>query len=165
LPTARLKANNTVTWHVDDLNHVDPKDEFLTWLEKMYGDNDIRKVKATRGTRHDYVGMTLDYSKSGQIKVDMTDYIESISGIRTYPEDVGERSATTPWYESLFKVSEKSKRITSELQEKFHTIMAKGLFVTKRARQDMQPGIANLCTRIQNPTEDDWKKLRRKIQC
>jgi hypothetical protein len=64
----------------------------------------------------------------------------------------------------LFKVNGKSNQLNPELREKFHTIVAKGLFVTKRARQDIQPGIAFLCTRVQHPTEDDWKKLRRMIQ-
>jgi hypothetical protein len=42
--------------------------------------------------------------------------------------------------------------------------VAKGLFITKRSRQDIQPGFAYLCTRVHLPTEDDWKKLRRIIQ-
>jgi hypothetical protein len=37
------------TWHVDDLksSHVDPKvnDDFLLWLNKIYGDKDIAPVK------------------------------------------------------------------------------------------------------------------------
>jgi hypothetical protein len=156
---------HTVTWHVDDLksSHVNPKvnDDFLIWLEKMHGDG-IRKVKATRGKRHDYSGMTLDYSTRGQVKVEMIDYINSM--IKSFPEEIGKKIPTTPWSEILFKVNAKSNRLNPELRVKFHTIFAKGLFVTKRARQDIQPGIAFLCTRVQHPTEDDRKKLRRMIQ-
>jgi hypothetical protein len=36
---------HTVTWHVDDIksSHIDPKvnNEFLLWLENIYGDKDI----------------------------------------------------------------------------------------------------------------------------
>jgi hypothetical protein len=43
----------TVTWHVDDLKscHVNKKvnDDFLEWLQKMYGDEKIAPVKATQG--------------------------------------------------------------------------------------------------------------------
>jgi hypothetical protein len=71
---------------------------------------------------------------------------------------------TTPWSESLFKVNSKSKNLSPKLREVFHHIVAKGLFVTKRARQDIQPGIAYLRTRVQHPTESDWDKLRRMIR-
>jgi hypothetical protein len=147
---------HTVTWHVDDLksSHINPKvnDDFLIWLEEMYGDG-IGKVKAIRGKRHVYLGMNLDYSTRGQLKVEMIDYIKSI--IKSFPEEIGNKIPTTTWSESLFKVNEKSNRLNLELREKFHTIVAKCLFVTKRTRQDIQPGIAFLCTRVQHPTEDD----------
>jgi hypothetical protein len=108
------------------------------------------------------LGMTLDYSTRGQVKVEMIGYIRSM--IESFPEEIGKKIPTTPWSESLFKVNGKSNRLNLELREKSHTIVVKGLFVTKRARQDIQPGIAFLCTRVQHPTEDDWKKLRRMIQ-
>ena len=43
--------------------------------------------------------------------------------------------------------------------ELFHTIVAKGLFVCKRAWPDIHPTIALLCTRVCAPTESDWDKL------
>jgi hypothetical protein len=119
-------------------------------------------VKATRGKRDEYLGITLNYSTHGQVKVEMIDYIRS--WIQAFPEDIGERISATPWSESLFKINGKSKRLSPELHEKFHSIVAKGLSVTKWARQDIQPGIAHLCTRVQQPTEQDWRKLRRLIQ-
>ena len=39
--------------------------------------------------------------------------------------------------------------------------MAQGLFLTKRGRPDIQTGIAFLCTRVQQPNEEDWEKLMR----
>ena len=45
--------------------------------------------------------------------------------------------------------------------EEFHTMTARGLFLTKRARPDIQQTIAVLCTRVQNSNESDWKKLVR----
>jgi hypothetical protein len=56
----------TVTWLVDDLEscHVDASvnDDFLKWLNKMYGDIEIAPVKATRGKVHDYLAMKLDFT-------------------------------------------------------------------------------------------------------
>ena len=70
----------TILWHVNDLKsrHIDPRvnDTCIQWLEKKYGDPKIGKVKAHRGKRHDYLGMTLDYSTPGEVKVDMTDYVK-----------------------------------------------------------------------------------------
>jgi hypothetical protein len=61
----------TVTWHVDDLksSHEDPKvnDKFLEWLQQMYGNDGIAKVKAVRGPRHDYLAMILDFSVPGSV--------------------------------------------------------------------------------------------------
>jgi hypothetical protein len=105
--------------------------------------------------------MTFDYSAPGKVKVSMIDYKAMV---KEFPENVRKKVVTTPWSESLFKVDGKSKHLTPEFQETFHTIVAKGLFLTKRARQDIQPGVAFLCTRVQNPTEGDWAKLRRLIQ-
>ncbi len=42
--------------------------------------------------------------------------------------------------------------------------MAKGLFLCKRSRPDIQTTIAFLCTRVKEPDEDDWKKLIRLLQ-
>jgi len=44
---------HTVMWHVDDLkiSHVDKKvnDEFIKWVDDLYGDDEIGRVKAVRG--------------------------------------------------------------------------------------------------------------------
>ena len=42
--------------------------------------------------------------------------------------------------------------------------MARLLFVSKKARPDTQVAIAFLCTRVKNPTEEDYKKLGRLIR-
>ena len=49
-------------------------------------------------------------------------------------------------------------------REDFHTFMAKGLFAAKRAHPDIQPTIAVLAMRVQEPTSDDWKKLLRLLK-
>jgi hypothetical protein len=48
--------------------------------------------------------------------------------------------------------------------EEFHTTVAKGLFLCKRARPDLQPAIPFLCTRVKVPDEDDWKQLVRMMK-
>ena len=73
-------TQHTVVFHVDDLkcSHVDPSvnDEFLIWLNKRYGE--MSEVKAHRGKVHDYLGMKLDYSQNGKVKIYMRDYVKDI---------------------------------------------------------------------------------------
>ena len=64
---------------------------------------------------------------------------------------------------NLFNVDKHSKELEGQKAEDFHTITAKGLFVSKRARPDIQPPVACLCTRVSEPTESDWKKMVRML--
>ena len=49
--------------------------------------------------------------------------------------------------------------MNNEKAEQFHTTVAKGLFLSKRARPDIQTTIAFLCTQVQQPMDTDWFKL------
>jgi hypothetical protein len=151
---------HTVTWHVDDLksSHVDSKvnDQFLEWLKNKYASDEIGEVKVMRGKKHDYLAMTLDYSIPGVLRVDMTKYVKSM--IDDFPvklEGVGK----FPWTDKLFTVDTKSKKLEHEKAKIFHTFVMKGMFLCKRGRQDIQPGIAFLATRTTKPNEGDWAKL------
>ena len=122
---------HTVTWHVDDLksSHVDAKvnDHFLKWLEKMYGDEKLAPVKSSRGNIHDYLAMKLDFTEKGNVKVNMVDYVKGM--VNDFPVKV--EKSMYPWNENLFKVDEKSTKLSKEKQETFHTFVAKGLFLCK----------------------------------
>ena len=67
----------------------------------------------------------------------------------------------TPAADHLFKVNPEAERLNKKDSETFHKYVAKLLFASKRARPDIQTAIAFLCTRVQNPDVDDWKKLVR----
>ena len=151
----------TIVWHVDDLkaSHVDAKvnDGFLEWLKKTYGDEEIGKVKAVRGPIHDYLGMTLDFTKSRVLKLDMSKYIQDM--IEDFPDDLDGKEEY-PWNDKLFKIDENDKKLDKLKSEEFHTFVAKALFLSKRARPDIQPGIPFLTTRVKEPGENDWNKLK-----
>ena len=92
----------TVVWHVDDLkvSHKDPQqiDKFINFLKTKY-ENESGKVKVTRGKKHKYLGMMLDYTIEGSVKIDMEDYINKI--IDKFPEEV-EKVTRTLTSEHLF---------------------------------------------------------------
>jgi hypothetical protein len=155
---------HTIRFHVDDLmcSHKDPKvnDEFEKWLNKTYGKHG--KVTTTRGKIHDYLGMTFDFSEKKKVKVDMIKYMEAMVGDFSNKFKTND-TAPTPAAEDLFTEGE-SKDLDTKRAEEFHTFVAKGLFACKRARPDIHPTIAVLCTRVKKPNEDDWRKLNRLLK-
>ena len=73
---------HTIAWHVDDLkiSHVDSKvnDDFVKWVDELYGDDEIGRVKAVRGKKHDYLGMILDFTTKGKVHIDMKYYVANM---------------------------------------------------------------------------------------
>jgi len=95
----------------------------------------------------------------------MKRYVEAMLKEFPYMDQVNRlKSASTPAAEHLFQVDMKAEKLQDEVKENFHTTVAKGLFLCKRARPDLQPTIPFLCTRVKEPDVDDWKKLLRMLK-
>jgi hypothetical protein len=126
-------------------------------LNSKYGNHG--KVTATCGKVHDYLGMELDYRKRGELKIKMTKYVDNM--INDFPVELGKKDvAKTPAADSLFNLGTGAK-LDTKRSEIFHTFVAKGLFLCKRARPDIQQAILVLCTRVKDPNQADWEKLMR----
>jgi hypothetical protein len=73
---------HTLTWHVDDVksSHEESRvnDEFYHWLQAMYASDGTGQAKVTRGPKHDYLAMILDYSEAGKLHLDMTPYVKAM---------------------------------------------------------------------------------------
>ncbi len=99
----------TVCWHVDDLkvSHVDDEEltKFGQWLNETYGVS----VVSHRGEVHDYLGMVMDYSAEGKVKVTMIDYIKRT--ISDFPEEIVSNK-TTPAADWLFDVRPEGEAAT-----------------------------------------------------
>jgi hypothetical protein len=56
-------------------------DRMIKWLsqeyESIFEDGSV-KMAVSRGKVHKYLGMTLDYTVRGQVKITMIDYVEEI---------------------------------------------------------------------------------------
>jgi hypothetical protein len=65
----------TILWHLDDMkiSHVNEKTN--TYIIKLinYEFGEEAPLTITRGKVHDYLGMTLDYSNTGKVKIKMAD--------------------------------------------------------------------------------------------
>jgi hypothetical protein len=150
----------TMLWHVDDLKVSHIRDTVvetvLGRLNDWYGQETLLTV--TRGDIHEYLGMTIDYSTDGKVRIRMDDYVDNL--LEGLPEDM-DGNASTPAAEHLFKVDENAVKLNVEAAETFHSIVAKSLFLCKRARPDIQTPVAFLCTRVTKPDVDNYKKLKR----
>jgi hypothetical protein len=153
----------TVIWHVDDLHMSCENDFELTklwsYLNKLYSNN----VKVTRGDVHEYLGMTFDYSEDGVFKVSMIPYIDKV--LEDFPEEI-KSSAPAPHTEYLFKVREEGKRkkLEAERATAFHHATAQLLFLSQRARRDIMTAVSFLTSRVRDPDEDDWGKVKRVLK-
>lgn len=98
-------------------------------MEEKYGNNQINKVKAVIGKKHDYLAVELDYSNTHQVIVHMTKYVKHMG--EDFPDAIPTKKIICPWSEKIFKVDESSKKLLKEKAEQFHTFVAKRLFLCK----------------------------------
>jgi hypothetical protein len=135
-------------------------EDVLKFLNKRYG-KEAPLVLVTRGKVHDYLGITIDFSEDGKVKIIMEDYIKDM--LEELPADMAGKAAT-PAADHLFTVNDKPVLLNKEKSDMscfIHHHTAKLLFLSKRARPDIQTTVAFLTTRVRAPDEDDYKKLGR----
>jgi hypothetical protein len=102
-------AQCTIVWHVDDLkiSHVATKavSTMLGLVDARYGQEIVGGKQApvtfTRGKVHDYLGMLLDYTEDGVVKIDMQEYLAKL--LTDMPKRM-DGTAKTPAAGHLFEV-------------------------------------------------------------
>jgi hypothetical protein len=99
-----------------------------------------------RGMLHDYLGMTIDFSVKGKVMITMMDFIEKI--LEEIPEDMkGEKQSLAQ--DHLFKVNEEDgTKLEEDKRAIVHRNTAELLFLSQRARLDVQTATSFLCTRV-----------------
>jgi KUP system potassium uptake protein len=150
----------TIVWYVDDnkISHVeyDVVTRIIKRIEKSFG-----KMAVTRGKEHEFLGMNITYLENGTAKIRMKGHLEE--AIEEFGEAIT-KSATSPAKRDLFDIDEKSEGLERGVSEAFHSVTAKLLFVSHRARLDVQLPIGFLCTRVTCSTEQDRLKLKRVLE-
>ena len=99
-----------------------------------------------------YLGMNLKINNDG-IQVSMINYIQEM--IKSFGEL---REYTHPADEKLFV---NDGEMPSKDKKHFHKMVAKLLYLCKRGRPDVALPVHYLCTRVENPSDADDKKLAR----
>jgi hypothetical protein len=146
----------TICWHVDDLlaGHDDPKvvSRFMRWLSQRYDTKD-KKLSVTRGPRHNYLGMSIDFTTNGTVTFYMIPYISKI--IVAFPEKIT-TIASSPAADHLFQVRPPTEAqfLPEDQARAFYHTTAQLLFLSC-VRRDIQTTIAFLTTRVKHPDEDD----------
>jgi hypothetical protein len=130
-------------------------------------------MKVSRGSVHKYLDMTLDFSSKHVVKVSMCEYVDEI--IKAWDKaclkfDDGftvvksQTKIKTAAPDDLFKIDEEAVKLEPAASKCFHNIVAKTLYVTKRAKPDTAVAVAFLTTRVREPDVDDWRKLRHLVE-
>ena len=150
----------TICWYVDDLkvSHMEPAVvmSIINAIETQYS-----TMTVTQGSDHTYVGMDIKFTGNGEAQIIMSEYIKEC--IRDFPEDCTS-PVRTPAAAHLFEVDETCPKLGETRCKLLHSLTAKMLFVTNRARPDVQVPISFLSSRVTCVDEDDWKKLKRMLQ-
>ena len=93
----------------------------------------------------------------------MVDYTKLI--LQDIPDDMKKGTAATPAGNHLFRVNEKDpKELGTEEKETFVHIVMQLLYLSQRARPDIRTAVSFLCSQLNRPDTDDYKKLCRVIK-
>jgi len=103
------------------VSHKDPQEvtKFIIAMGRIYN----KKMPATRGKVHNYLGMDLDHSTNGHVKMSMIKYFNKV--LEAFPEKLN-TTATTPDLDYLFLILKKSKEklLDKESTRHFHHSVA-----------------------------------------
>jgi hypothetical protein len=94
--------------------------------------------------------------EQGVVTMDMSYYLEKVlEGYNNLPP------CSTLGKRNFFDVNEWAELSLEAEQKKFHTAVARLLYLLKRARPDIMTVVAFLCTRVTRATAEDCRKLER----
>ena len=82
-------------------------------------------MSVSRGKIHKYLGMTLDYSVRGQVRISMFEYFDEVLNAfgKADPTAKGTKTSAAP--EDLFKTDEDCERLQPDKTIEFHNLVAK----------------------------------------
>ena len=134
-------SQNTLVIHVDDMmisacddRHVDT---VIDEIELLYPG-----LSKTRGKIFSYIGITFNYETRNKLKINVNGFISDL--LKECSDFLGVSKTTAKG--TLFNVNENESNplLNDEMRERFHSIVAKLLYASKRARWDLLTLIAFL---------------------
>ena len=142
----------TIALYLDDLiitGDHDSVNDTCQRIQERFGD-----CKVKIGHCFNYLGMKFDI-QNGKVgvKIELDKVLLNIN-----------KSADTPAPGHLLMSSKNDQLLNDSHREKFHSMVAKLLYIAKRTRPDILLTVNFLCTRVQNPNMGDYLKLIRALR-
>jgi hypothetical protein len=158
---------STILVHVDDmmvLSQIRGEAKQLhAKLEATFG-----KVTLHEGIKHNYLGMTFDFSVKGKVDITMLGYEQDL--VRDWQEldlDVlsGGRkaSAATPAPNSIFNKGN-SDLLNAKEAAIFHSYVMRVAYLAKRVKPQLSVSVSYLSTQVTKSSLEDLRKLDRAIR-
>jgi hypothetical protein len=167
----------TVVVFVDDLlitAHADSQlDSFTTGFKTRFP-KITEKVLGENRTLS-YLGMTCKFPVGEpECRISMTGYTVKMAKLwetahanacREDQNITGHafKKYDTPADANMFDIDESSPHLLKKQKEDYHSLVATCLFLSKRARPDLQFAVSFNTTRVKEPRVCDWLKLRRLV--
>ena len=134
----------TVAWHMDDLKvwHklLTVVDQFIKDMDDKFGKETL--INKLHGRVLDYLGMTLDFTKPGEVTVTMINYITTV--LYDAPKEM-HGQAVTPATIHLFEVNTKNPVYLNEDKAEIHVwIIMQLLYLSQCARLDIRTAVSFL---------------------
>lgn len=146
----------TVGFHVDDLlitcEDDDTIDDLISHLRSVF-----REVKEKKDDTMGYLGMKISI-RDRRLYLDMNAYT-----IKVLDEFGTGGNAPTPATEDLFSDRD-MPMLSDDDRKRFHSVVAKLLYLAKRTRPDILLAISHLASRVTIANQDDKTKLDRVLR-
>jgi hypothetical protein len=121
------------------------------WFAEEFED-----LNVTRGSVHQFTGMTLDYTQPDKLTVTMKNQIDNLL------EKTGTKgTAVNPAEADLFIINPTSPSLDRKSKDEFHSIIASISYIAKRIKPECLVVTSMLASRVHCATEQDWSKLER----
>ena len=147
----------TIGVYVDDLYITCESEELIDYFHQALLD-EYTEVSFSKEIKLDYLGMVIDSNNKDFVEISMPSYVQSVIDDLDVKEN---ETSDSPAAVDLFNIKTNDVRLGGDEKDKFHTMVAKILYLAKHARPDLLLASTFLCTRVQCPGKDDWKKLKR----
>ena len=151
-------VQSTLLVHVDDILCLCASpiahEELATRLRKRYVE-----INSDSGRKVSFLGMTIDACNEGVVEISMGGFVSEL--LEDYPPG---GTATSPANNNLFDFDGQDAVLVESRRKRFHTIVAKLLYLGKRIRPDILVAVSFLCTRVTYATVRDEEKLTRVLK-
>jgi hypothetical protein len=123
---------------------------------QRFMEKEFKWITVIKGNVQSYLGMNIEVSNH-KVSIDMSYYTQQLLLEFGKVPDYSIPAIKECFYCAV------SVELDLESKKKFHTLVAKLLYLAKRARPDILTATSFLCTRVTKPTKADQKKLLRVI--